>query len=116
MYFDFETKNCEDISQNCSNEQCFLHRSLELSVNLNGTNILGDMRCHRSHAYGNVLEFIISFYELKKFSVGLLNLKVKKNNEKVMFKIIDKSSKYGETVSTLCQNSITKNTQINWVE
>ena len=65
MYFDFETKNCEDISQNCSNEQCFLHRSLELSVNLNGTNILGDMRCHRSHAYGNVLEFIISFYELK---------------------------------------------------
>ena len=109
MSFDCETKNCEDISQNCSNEQCFLHRSLELSVNFeNGTKILGDMRIHKCHPYINFLQIIISFYEIKSFSVGL-NLKVKKNNESIIkLRLIDKSSKYGETVSTLCQNSINK--------
>ena len=108
MDFDFETKSCEDISQNCSNEQCFLYKSLGLSVEWNGTKILGDMRFHKCHAYENALQFIISFYEIRHFTVGL-NLKMKKNNENIItLKAFDKSSKYGETVSTLCQNSVTK--------
>ena len=106
--FDFETKDCENISQNCANEQCFLYRSIELSVNLNGTKILGDMRFHQCNAYENALQFIISFYEIRHFSVSL-NLKMKKNNGNIIIlKAFDKLSKYGETVSILCQNSVTK--------
>ena len=108
MDFDFETKNCEDISQNCSNEQCFLYKSLALSVNLNGTKIVGDMRFHKCYTNWNVLQFIISFYEVKNFSLGLY-LKVKKNNQSIItFRVFDRTSKYGEKVSTLCQNSVTK--------
>ena len=72
----FSTIDCEDVSLNCAegSDFCSINRIYEISVNLEGKTILGDVWFHADHDEKKIFQFGITIYEAINFSVDL-NLK-----------------------------------------
>ena len=68
LEIDLNTMDIESISQSCCEEP---FSWVEFSVNLNGKKILGELWFHPDHNSEKTLEYGISLYEVKSFSLNI---------------------------------------------
>ena len=109
MKINLSTNDCEDVSQNCVRgepDECDVNIIHELSINLKGKKIYGDIWLHASHDYLQILEYGITFYDVNCFTVDL-ELKMEKiGNEAILEK---KIGKFSNNVEKLADAEMTPN-------
>ena len=107
---DLNTRNGENISQTCYQQPCKFNRCHEFLVNLNGNGnqIFGDLWFHVDHDDNYSLEYGITLYEVKSFSVDI-ELKLKRiGMDEYQVITFDEISNCVGKVSELTPNSVNK--------